>query len=112
MIIEPGLDAQAFHDQLKDLGPSCVVVPCPDRWPPTPELLAEIRAAAEPQPPTARIEVHPYYLHGIDPILLERSHRGRQELQSYLNEAILQHIRQQSIAAASAMREVYRNVDT
>lgn len=102
MIIDPGLDAQAFHDQLKDLSPSCVVMPCPDRWPPAPELLAEIRAAAEPQPPDRLERVR----------LAARANGKSEAIRALLDEAIRQHILRRAASTASAMREVYRHVDT
>lgn len=77
-----------------------------------PEQLAEIRAAAQPRPPTVRIEVHPYYLQGLDPETEEARHAARLQLQGYLDDAIRAHVNARAFSAGVALQEVYRNVDT
>lgn len=77
-----------------------------------PETLAKIRAAAQPQPPTARIEVHPYYLERMDLDALEASHMARQQLQGYLDDVMRAHVLDRMASYEEALRKAYGYDDT
>lgn len=87
------MDAEGLRRELLGLKP-CVVFHDIG-----PETLAEIRAAAQPQPPAPRIEVHPYYL--------EAGHRARQQLQDYLDDAMREHVLRRIADYGEAMRRIY-----
>lgn len=73
-----------------------------------PDTLAKIRAAAQPQPPTARVEVHPYHLDRIDLDALEAAHRARQQMQDYLDDAMREHVLARIRLVAQDLRSVWR----
>lgn len=72
-----------------------------------PGELAAIRAAAEPRPPAARIDVHPYYLERIDPATEEAAHATRQQLQDYLDEAMRAYVLEGMATEAEQMRRLH-----
>lgn len=73
-----------------------------------PDVLNKIRAAAQPRPPSARIEVHPHYLDRVDLEALEASHAARQQLQAYLDDAMRAHILERMASYGDTLREVWR----
>jgi hypothetical protein len=76
-----------------------------------PETLAKIRAAAQPQPPAARIEVHPHYLDSVDLDVLEAAHAARQQLQDCLDEAMRAHVLARMRLFEQNVRSIWRADD-
>lgn len=97
------MDAEALRRAVMGLRPCLVFYDI------GPEVLDEIRAAAQPQPSAARIDVHPYYLERVDVDALERSHIARQQLQDYLDEAMRAHVLQRLLAYSETLRGLHRD---
>jgi hypothetical protein len=92
-------------------GKPCKLMPSDRERADDPATLAAIRAAAQPQPPAGRIEVHPYYLERVDLDALERSHAARQQLQDYLDDAMRAHVLQRLLAYGETLRGLHRDGD-
>jgi hypothetical protein len=99
------MDAEELHRAVMGLKP-CVVFHDIG-----PEMLTAIRAAAQPQPPAARIDVHPYYLDRFDGAAAEASHVARQQLQDYLDDAMREHVLARMRLFEENARSVWRADD-